>query len=122
MKDKELESKLRTLPLMAPSGDLDARVLAQKPERPMRPFRARRRVPVWVTVGVALIMAVVGFAGGVLWRGGKPVARHDQRPPVRVQVIYNSPTSPNPFDFTTASHFFPAGELEVTTRKLETRI
>lgn len=119
---KNLESKLRKLPLIAPSRDLDERVLAQKPERPMQPLPGRRGLPIWVAAAVALIMGIVGFGAGTAWRSRRPIAGRDRRPPVMIQVIYNSPTSPNPFDFTTASHFFPAGELEVTTRKLETRI
>ncbi len=119
---KDLESKLRKLPLTAPSRDLDGRVLAQKPEGPMQPLPGRRGLPIWVTAAVALIMAIVGFGGGVLWRSEHRVVNGGHPPPVVVQVIYNSPNSRNPFDFTTASHFFPAGELEVTTRKLETRI
>ncbi len=119
---KNLESKLKKLPLVAPARNLDDRVLAQKPERPVHPLRAPRRVPVWVTVAIALIMAVAGFAGGLAWRSGRTVASHPCRPQVVIQVIYDSPASRNPFDFTIASHFFPAREVETTIRKLEPTI
>jgi len=119
---KDLESKLKRLPLMAPSRDLDDRVLAQKPKQPVQRYREAWRVPVWVTAAVALLTVVVGFVAGAAWRSGRPVARKEPRPPVMVQVIYDSPTSRNPFDFTGASHFFPAREVETTTRKLETTI
>ena len=119
---KDLERKLRRFPLAAPSRDLDDRVLAQKPERPAEPCRERRRVPLWLTAAIALIMAAVGFGAGVTWRSAPPVATRDRRPPVMIQVIYSSPTSRNPFDFTNASQFFPAGKPEVTIEKPATTI
>ncbi|NQT83775.1 hypothetical protein HQ563_12160 [bacterium] len=115
---KDLESKLKKLPLVAPSPDLDDRVSAQKTGRPVRRFPERRGVPVWVTGAVALIMAVVGFAVGASRRGEQPHRRpgRERRPPVRLHVIYNSPSSGNPFDFTRASDMFPAGKMETTTQ------
>jgi hypothetical protein len=119
---KELESKLRKLPLVGPPSELDERVLAQKPERPLQPFPERRRVPLWVTVAVGIITATAGFAAGRVWRSPRPVVRHDRPQPIVVQVIYDSPTSRNPFDFTTASHFFPARKLEIKMREFNTTI
>lgn len=113
---KDLERKLRKLPLIAPSRGLDHRVSAKKPERPGQLFPERRGVPIWVTAAVGLIMTLVGFAIGTAWRGEQPVARRHPRPPVRVYVIYDSPASGNPFDFTRASDMFPAGKMETTTQ------
>ena len=111
---KNLEWKLRKLPLVTPSRDLDDRVLAQKPERPMQPFHKPWRVPAWATAALGVIMAGAGFIGGVAWRGEQRVPRRQPRAPVIIQVIYDSPSSRNPFDFTQASDIFPAGELKAT--------
>ncbi len=119
---KDLESKLRKLPLIAPAQDVDCRILAQKPERPVKPFGEPRRVPVWMTAAVALLTAVAGFGSGVAWRSRQEVATRANRPPVMIEVIYDSPASRNPFDFTNASHFFPAGQVEITTREPGTTI
>ena len=114
---KELESKLKGLPVRRPSADLDDRVLREKPEQPMQPYRQRRRVSVWVTAIVGLMMALVGFVAGAAWRGGGQTARPEGPPRAVIQVIHNSAGSRNRFDFTRASHFLPAGEMETTTRK-----
>ena len=108
----DLEAKLRTLRLREPSPDLDDRVRAQKPERPPSPEFASTRVSIWVAAAAALVMAVAGFAVGAAWRGEPAVViRQGPPPPVAVQVIYNSPSSGNPFDFTLASDIFPPGEM-----------
>ena len=111
---KELESKLRKVPLKAPSQGLDGRVAAQKPEHATGHFPGRRGVPVWVAVTVALITAMVGFAIGQAWRGEPPGGGHVRPRPVMIHVIYNSPSSGNPFDFTRACGIFPDGEMETT--------
>ena len=113
---KDLESKLKALRLRPPSRNLDDRVLAQKRERPVAASYAVRRVPIWLTAAVALVMALAGFATGAAWRGEQPSsAEHHRSAPVMVHVIYNSPSSGNPFDFTHASDVFPAGKLETKT-------
>ncbi|MDP2898159.1 MAG: hypothetical protein Q8Q12_16610 [bacterium] len=119
---KEMESKLKDLPLRRPSADLDGRLLREKPERPMQPHWRRQRVSVWATAIVGVMMAVAGFVAGAAWRSGKHTSRPGEPPRVVIQVIYNSPDSRNPFDFTRASHLFPAQEVETTTLKLKTAI
>ncbi len=118
---KELESKLRKLPLTAPPQDLDERVSAQKPEHPTHPARRPQRVPVWLTAAISVVTAGLGFAMGAGLRSGRPAAVSQPRPPIMLQVIYDSPASRNPFDFTSASHFFPAGEVTVSTEILKTK-
>ena len=108
----DLESKLREIRLLAPSGELDARVLAQKPVSPIQPSPAPWRIPLWLAGAAALTMAVIGFAAGIAWHGRQaPVAR-PLLIPATIQVIYQSPSAENPFDFTPASDIFPAGKLE----------
>lgn len=111
---EDLESKLRGLRLRRPSQNLDERIMAQKPERPVQPSPARWRVPVWLAAAAALVMAVAGFAAGRAWRGNQTVAMSRSQPSVMLQVIYHSPSSANPFDFTRASDIFPAGKMETT--------
>ena len=112
---EQLESRLKALPLRAPSRNLDVRVLGQKPQRPLQPLRTPRRVPIWLTAAVGLLMAFAGFATGLAWRGEQATTDLHRAVPVMVHVIYNSPASGNPFDFTRASDIFPAGELEAKT-------
>ena len=107
---------------MSPSPDLDDRVLGQKPGRPVPAYSPPRRVPLWATMLVGLGMVIVGFVAGAAWRGGQPVASQDSRSGVVVHVIHHAAPWGNPFDFTRPVHFFPAKDVEVTTRKLETRI
>jgi len=112
---EDFESKLKRVRLRAPSPELDERVLAQKPQRPVRISLAGRRVPFWLAAAAAVAMAGVGFATGLAWRRQQPIAAERRLPsPATIQVIYNSPAEGNPFDFTRASHFFPAGRLEAT--------
>ena len=106
-----LESNLRKLPLRAPSERLDDRVLGLKPERTSR---AAQRVPVWSAVAASLLMAGLGFAAGLNCRGAGTVDSPEADPPIRVELIYDSPTGTNPFDFTTASTDFSHGEWELT--------
>jgi len=106
-----LGSKLKELSLRAPSQELDDRVLGLKTERPPRPVR---RVPLWSAVAASLVMASLGFAAGVACHGTRTVDSPETRPPIRVELIYDSPTGTNPFDFTTASTDFAHSEWEVT--------
>jgi len=116
----DFEAKLRRLALRAPSERLDARVLAEA-SAPRRATGPRRQVPAWLAAAAALLMGVVGFAGGQAWRGDEariaPVARTARPAPITVQVIYNAPASPHPFDFTRASDIFPAGRMEATIQQ-----
>lgn len=114
---KDLETKLRGLPLRVPSNELDERVMAQKPPRPASAAPSSWRLPMWAVAAVALVMAFMGFTVGAAWRGEPAVVvEQPPPPPVMVQVIYNSRSSPNPFDFTHTSDMFPGGELETTIR------
>jgi hypothetical protein len=106
-----LESKLRDLALRAPSHELDERILGLKPERHSR---AVRRVPLWSAVAASLVMASLGFGAGLTCHGTRTVDSPETRPPIRVELIYHSPSGTNPFDFTTASSGFPARESEIT--------
>ena len=108
----DLEANLRKLPLRVPSPMLDLRVAAQMPQRPTEQPAPRWRVPLWSAAAASIAMAIVGFGAGVAWRGEKPAVGVPIAPPVTVQVIYNAPASGNPFDFTHASEFLPAGEME----------
>jgi len=110
----DFESKLKRLPLRAPSPRLDARVVAQKPERPIQPSPVTWRVPVWLAAAAAAIMALAGFAAGTAWRGERRVVEFRPSPPVTIQVIHDSSATGNPFDFTRASDIFPAGKMEAT--------
>ena len=105
-----LESRLRDLSLQAPSQELDERVLGLKPERPSR---AVRRVPLWSAVAASLLMASVGFAAGLNCRGVGTADTPGTRPPISVELICESPSGTNPFDFTGASSDFPAREWEL---------
>jgi hypothetical protein len=116
---KKLESKLKRLYLKVPSGSLDSRVLSQKPLHSTQPARERWRVPVWVTSVIAVATGLAGFVGGVALRSGERTTRQGAPSPVNVQVIYDSPGSRNPFDFTRASHFFPGSEMETSATKLQ---
>ena len=109
---KDLESKLREIALRAPSGELDRRVMAQKPERPVQPSPAPWRIPLWLAGAVAVTMAVAGFAAGLAWRGRPAPPPRSTLMPATIQVIYRSPSEANPFDFTPASDIFPAGKME----------
>jgi hypothetical protein len=119
---KDLESQLKKLSLRRPSPDMDDRVLSQRPERPLQHRRALGGVPLWATAAVAVVMAAGGFVAGVAWRGGRSGARSEERLGVVIHVIYDSRTPGNPFDFTRASHFFPAEEVETVMRTVETAI
>ena len=116
---KKLESKLKRLYLKVPSGNLDSRVLSQKPLHSTQPAHERWRVPVWVTSVIAIATGLAGFVGGVAWRTGERTGRPGAAPRVEIQVIYESPGSRNPFDFTRASHFFPGSEMETSATKLQ---
>jgi hypothetical protein len=105
-----LESRLKDLSLRAPSHELDDRVLGLKPERPAR---ALRRVPLWSAVAASLLMAGFGFAAGVTCPGARSRDKLETRPPIRVELICDSPSGTNPFDFTAASSGFPAREWEL---------
>ena len=107
---------------MTPSPGLDERVLGQKPERPMPTYPVPRRVPLWATALVGLSMVVLGFVAGAAWRGGQSATSQDSRSGVVVHVIHHAAPWGNPFDFTRPVHFFPAKDVELTTRKLETKI
>ena len=106
-----LESRLKDLSLRAPSQELDDRVLGLKPERPSR---AARRVPLWSAVAASLVMASLGFAAGVTCHGAGSPDKPETRPPIRIELICDSPSGTNPFDFTPASSDFPAREWEIT--------
>jgi len=109
----DLEQKLRGLPLRTPSHDLDERILPPVEMITVRRPEAfvRRRVPLWAAVAASLVLAAVGFAGGVLLVAHRPPAGSQVATPpvVRMEVIYtNSP--PNPFDYTqtqTPQDFLP---------------
>lgn len=105
-----LESKLKALSLRAPSQELDDRVLGLKPELPSR---ALRRVPLWSAVAASLLMASLGFAVGVNCHGTRSADTPETRPPVRVELICDSPSGTNPFDFTAASSDVPDREWEI---------
>lgn len=107
----KLESKLRDLSLRAPSHKLDDRVLGLKPERPSR---AVRRVPLWSAVASCIVVAIVGFTAGALYRGRPSPESPGTRPPVRVELICDSPSGTNPFDFTAASADSPGREWGIT--------
>ncbi len=113
---KDFESKLKSFPLAAPSQELDARVLTQKPHCPSPSHSPRWRVPIWVTGAIALAMALAGFVAGATWRGRESIPSHATRTPVKMCVIYDLTGPRNPFDFTFASDFFPAEKLETTVR------
>jgi hypothetical protein len=119
---KNLRSRIKRLPLMTPSPDLDERVLRQKPERPVPTYPVPRRVPLWGTAVVGLSMVVLGFVAGAAWRGGQSATSQDSPSGVVVHVIHHAAPWGNPFDFSRPVHFFPAKDVEVTTRKLDTKI
>lgn len=110
----DLESRLRDLPLREPSAQLDERVMAQKPDRPTPETGRSRRVPVWLAAVTAALMGVAGFGAGATWRGERAteIVEPPTQPPVTIQVIYNSPATGDPFDFTQSSDVFPAGKME----------
>jgi len=105
-----LESKLKGLSLREPSRELDDRILGLKPERPSR---AVRRVPLWAAVAVSLAMASLGFAAGLNCRGVGTADTPGARPPIRIELICDSPSGTNPFDFTAAASDLPAREWEL---------
>jgi hypothetical protein len=120
---EDFEARLRAIPLRGPSPELDGRVEAQKPPAPIRrPPSARNRVPAWLAAAAAVVMGMIGFAAGLAWRdednaglkgaaaAATPVAA--PAPIQHIQIIYQAPSNTNPFDFTYASDFFPAGEME----------
>ena len=109
----DLESKLRELPVRAPSQELDDRVLSAKPARQSRPSRLGRLVPLWCAVVASLVVGSLGFAGGTLYEGKRSAASREARPPIRIELIYDSPTGVNPFDFTSATADFPDEQWEV---------
>lgn len=113
---KDLESKLKRLPLAAPSPGLDERVITRKPGFPLHSHPAPRRVPLWATAAIAVATALAGFVAGAMWRSDQSVRSHAARTPVKMYVIYDLPALRNPFDFTLASDFFPAQKLETTVR------
>ena len=116
---KKLETELKRLQLRPPSPRLDSRVLSQRPEHSMQPPPERWRVSVWVTSVIAIATGLAGFVVGVALRSDVRTTRPGTTSPVSVQVIYDSPGSRNPFDFTRASHFFPGSEMETSATKLE---
>jgi hypothetical protein len=118
---EDLESRLRGLPVRAPSQELDERVLTAKPEREFRPSRLRRLVPLWAAMAACIVMGSLGFAGGTFYEGKRSAASLEARPPIRIELIYDSPTGINPFDFTSATADFPDEEWEVrVTSDVET--
>jgi hypothetical protein len=119
---KNLEEELRRQPLLAPSKDLDERVLAQRPRPEGKRSGSPWRVPLWGTAAVGIVMGLGGFVAGFSWRGNPPKPDHGRQPPITIQVIYDSPVAGNPFDFTRAADFFPAENLKTTTRTPPTTI
>ena len=81
--------------------------------RPELPSRALRRVPLWSAVAASLLMASLGFAVGVNCHGTRSADTPETRPPVRVELICDSPSGTNPFDFTAASSDVPDREWEI---------
>ena len=108
-----LEIQLKTLKFRSPSSTLDDRVLGQKPPKSFFPHIESVSISLgWVTA-FALLMGMIGFVAGALWRG--PSAALDS-PPREIRVIYNLPPSQNPFILTHDSDNIPqipAGKWEI---------
>jgi hypothetical protein len=100
---RNFESKLKRLRLLAPSEQLDERVLGVRPERAEGPSRAPRRIPLWSAAAVSLIMGSLGFVGGAICQSRRLPGTAEMRTPIRVELICDSPSGTNPFDFTTVS-------------------
>ena len=109
----DLESKLRGLSVHAPSQELDDRVLNLKPEQQSGPSRLGRLVPLWSAIVASIIVGSLGFAGGTVYEAKRSAASLEARPPIRIELIYDSPTGINPFDFTSATADFPDEQWDV---------
>lgn len=109
----EFEDRLKSLALREPSNEMDARVMAMRPQPAPQLVWWRRRSPLWASAAVcASLCAVAFFAGRMSHQPEQTpaptfaVAPPAPRPtpelePVRVYVIYNTPEN-NPFDFRNA--------------------
>jgi hypothetical protein len=118
---EDLESRLRGLPVRAPSQELDDRVLSAKPERQFGASCVRRLVPLWAALAACIVVGSLGFAGGTAYESKRSAGNFEARPPIRIELIYDSPTGINPFDFTSASAEFPDEQWEVrVTSDVET--
>ena len=97
----DFELKLRRLKLRAPSDALDERIMGLKPESPERPSAAGWRVRGWSAVAASVVMVCVGFVAGAVWSAA--LRGQSDEPTMVVHVLYESPSSTNPFDFTRAA-------------------
>jgi hypothetical protein len=118
---EDLEPKLKKLSVRAASHELDDRVLSAKPERQFGASCVRRLVPLWAALAACIVVGSLGFAGGTAYESKRSAASLEARPPIRIELIYDSPTGINPFDFTSATADFPDEEWEVrVTSDVET--
>jgi hypothetical protein len=100
---QDLESKLKKLSLRPPSEQLDERVLSLKRARPSRPSRGGVCVPLWTAAAASVLMGILGFSIGLVYRGKPSADLRQERHPVTVELLCDSPSGTNPFDFTTVS-------------------
>ncbi len=116
----DFEARLKGLRLSEPSHELDERVRSLKSEHAAPgPQRRSWQVPLWAATAVSLAMGLAGLGLGLALRGSPRAAYPGESPPASVQVIYHSPSTGTPFDFTrytrTSSALFPPG-AKITVR------
>ena len=105
----DIESELKKLKLRGPSDELDQRVLSQRegPDAPSRP--GRLQVSMWVAMAAAVLMGCLGFFFGAMTaRESSPRLPHLIS---TTEILYQTASLANPFDFTNHSEDFPAGKL-----------
>jgi hypothetical protein len=109
---RHLERRLRRLSLRAPSQELDACILSLKSERSSLAARTGRRVPLWSAVAASGLMGCVGFGVGTVCQVKWATRSVESRPPIVVEIVCDSPSGTNPFDFTSPAAGFPDEKWE----------
>jgi len=114
----EFEKKLKSLTLVKPSKDLRQRIFPKSQKEKIWHRIFSSRVPLAWAAGAALLMWLAGFFMAHLLTSPPPAPSQISRPAMNVNIIYEAPQAPNPFDFTNSTPDFLPGNFQV---KVETK-
>jgi hypothetical protein len=114
----EFEKKLKALTLVKPSKDLRQRIFGDALKEKPWDRLLSSRIPLAWAAGAALLMWLAGFFMAFLFNHLTPTPSQGSRPIMNVNIIYEAPQTPNPFDFTNSTPDFLPGNFQV---KVETK-
>ena len=115
----DLELRLKSLSVGAPSENLRKRIFGEKPKRhewkrygPRRPLNLR--IPLAWAALMMMAIGVAGFAAGRLGEKSRRPIAYSRESVVRIQLI-EAPAGRQIFDFTQTSAGFLSGKPSVRT-------